>query len=130
MYQHFRRNQAVSPFGSPWPYYGQHSYQQYYGGGNQYHYNWNQYPPNTHKQFAPNAYPNFQPYGQQPPYSTPYPTGMGQMKQKGAGSILTQFKNKDGTYDINKMMDTAGQMVGAVNQVNSIVKGLTKTFKV
>lgn len=45
-------------------------------------------------------------------------------------SLLNQFKKKDGTYDINKMMDTAGQMMQAVNQVNALVKGLTSTFKV
>ena len=85
-----------------------------------------------------NSYPGYSPYGNQAPYSSPYPTpyptpypiGSGQVKAKGTGGILNQFKKKDGSYDINKMMDTAGQMVGAVNQVNSIVKGLTKTFKV
>jgi hypothetical protein len=133
MYQNFRRNKyAARPYGNSWPYYGQPTYQQFYGGG--YQSNWNQYNPPTYMHYNMNSYPGYAPYGYQTPYSNPYPTpnpiGSDQMKAKGAGGILTQFKKKDGTYDINKMMDTAGQMVGAVNQVNSIVKGLTKTFKV
>ncbi|WP_010284097.1 YppG family protein [Bacillus timonensis] len=133
MYQYYRRNKYdTRPYGYSWPYYGQPTYQLYNGGG--YQANWNQYNPYSYMEYNMNSYPGNNPYGYPPPISTPYPTGMEQgvdpMKQKGAGGILNQFKKKDGTYDINKMMDTAGQMVGAVNQVNSIVKGLTKTFKV
>jgi hypothetical protein len=32
--------------------------------------------------------------------------------------------------DFNKVMDTAGQMMGAVNQMSSLVKGVTSMFKV
>jgi len=42
---------------------------------------------------------------------------------------MSQFKTKDGTYDINKMMSTMGQMVNAVNQVGTMIKGLSQTFK-
>jgi hypothetical protein len=42
---------------------------------------------------------------------------------------MAQFKNSDGTYDINKMMNTMGQMVNTVNQVNGMLKGLISTFK-
>lgn len=133
MYQHYHRNKAVKPYGFSWPFYGQPSYQQYYGGGG-YQSQWNAYYPHSYMHSNMNSYPGYSPYGyqtaHQTPYQTPYPIGMGQNQQKGGGNILNQFKKKDGTYDINKMMDTAGQMVGAVNQVNSIVKGLTKTFKV
>ncbi|AEV19749.1 hypothetical protein GTCCBUS3UF5_24460 [Geobacillus thermoleovorans CCB_US3_UF5] len=44
-------------------------------------------------------------------------------------SFLAQFKNSDGTYDINKMMSTVGQMINTVNQVNGVLKGLLGTFK-
>ncbi|MEH7385510.1 YppG family protein [Bacillus sp. JJ1521] len=140
MYQSYRRNKAVKPYGYSWPYYGQPTYQQFYGGG--YQPQLNPYNPNPYMHYNMNSYPGYSSYGNQMPYQTPnqmpypnayqtpYPTGMGQTQQKGGGGVLNQFKKKDGTYDINKMMDTAGQMVGAVNQVNSIVKGLTKTFKV
>ncbi|MEH7224327.1 YppG family protein [Bacillus sp. JJ1566] len=128
MYQYNRRNKAVRPYGNSWPFYGQPTYQQFYGGG--YQSGWNQYSPPSYMHYNLNSYPGYSSYGYQAPFQTPYPTGMGQTQQKGGGTILNQFKKKDGTYDINKMMDTAGQMVGAVNQVNSIVKGLTKTFKV
>ncbi|MEH7236541.1 YppG family protein [Bacillus sp. JJ1562] len=128
MDQYYRRNKAVKPYGFSWPYYGQPTYQQFYGGGHQSQ--WNQYYPPSYMQYNMNSYPGYSSYGYQTPNQTPYPIGLGQTQQKGGASILNQFKKKDGTYDINKMMDTAGQMVGAVNQVNSIVKGLTKTFKV
>lgn len=131
MYQYSRRNKyATKPYGFSWPYYGQPTYQHYPSGGYQAY--WHQYYPNSSMQYNMNSYPGNYPHGYTTPNSNPYPTGMGmgQMKQNGAGNILHQFKKKDGTYDINKMMDTAGQMVGAVNQVNSIVKGLSKTFKV
>ncbi|KYD34892.1 hypothetical protein B4114_1874 [Geobacillus stearothermophilus] len=44
-------------------------------------------------------------------------------------SFLAQLKNSDGTYDINKMMNTMGQMINVVNQVNGMLKGLLSTFK-
>ncbi|MDR4888672.1 YppG family protein [Fredinandcohnia sp. QZ13] len=131
MYQSFGRNKALRPYGYSWPFYDQATYQQFYGGGNQSQWNPN-YPP-SYMHYNINSYPGFSSSGYQTPqtpYPTPYPIGMEQAQKKGGGGILTQFKKDDGTYDINKMMDTAGQMVGTINQVNSIVKGLTKTFKV
>ncbi|KYD25608.1 hypothetical protein B4113_1612 [Geobacillus sp. B4113_201601] len=44
-------------------------------------------------------------------------------------SFLEQFKNSDGTYDINKMMSTMGQMINTINQVNGMLKGLLSTWK-
>jgi len=44
-------------------------------------------------------------------------------------SLLEQFKTKEGTYDITKMMNTMGQAVQVMNQMTGIVKGLTQTFK-
>jgi len=43
---------------------------------------------------------------------------------------MNSFKTQDGTFDVNKMVDTAGQMMNAVTQVSSMVKGLGGMFKV
>jgi len=45
-------------------------------------------------------------------------------------SILDSFKNQNGQLDINKMVNTAGQLVGVVNQVSGLIKGFTSMFKV
>ena len=47
----------------------------------------------------------------------------------GIQSIMNSFKSQDGTVDVNKMVNTAGQMVNAVTQVSSLVKGLGGIFK-
>ncbi len=64
-------------------------------------------------------------------YANPYPKAsfMGKPQTKGINSIMNSFKSQDGSFDFNKMMDTAGQMMGAVNQVSSMVKGLGGIFK-
>ena len=75
-----------------------------------------------------------------PPYSqqmnpfqsaNPYPKASFMGKQpSGLQSVMNSFKSQDGTIDFNKMMNTAGQMMNAVNQVSSMVKGLGGMFKV
>jgi hypothetical protein len=77
----------------------------------------------------------YNPMFQQPifsPYLTPYPKPNSPVKPQAPGlqSIMSQFKTADGTFDINKMMNTMGQMVNAMNQVGSLVKGLSQTFKI
>ncbi|WP_078546152.1 YppG family protein [Litchfieldia alkalitelluris] len=65
-------------------------------------------------------------------YQTPYPINGNyppQMSPGGFQSFMSQFKNENGTYDYNKMMDTAGQMMGAVNQISGLVKGFSGVFK-
>lgn len=78
-------------------------------------------------------------YGQNPymaqvngyPIMNPYPKQNGLLKQPGGiQSIMNSFKSQDGTVDVNKMVNTAGQMVNAVSQVSSLVKGLGGIFKV
>ena len=67
---------------------------------------------------------NFQNYN-------PYPQQAFLPKQpSGLQSIMNSFKSQDGNLDINKMVDTAGQMVNAVTQVSSLVKGFGGMFKV
>jgi hypothetical protein len=61
----------------------------------------------------------------------PYPQYAFMPKQSsGLQSIMNSFKSQDGNLDVNKMVDTAGQMVNAVTQVSSLVKGLGGMFKV
>ncbi|WP_051348679.1 YppG family protein [Peribacillus kribbensis] len=67
--------------------------------------------------------------GQAP--ANPYPAQNTIVKQQSQSfsSILNQFKTQDGSFDINKMMSTAGQMMNTMNQVSSIVKGFGGFFK-
>jgi hypothetical protein len=76
-----------------------------------------------HNQFA---------YGQyNQPFSHPYPKQSAIPRPPtGVKSIMNSFKTQDGTFDVNKMVDTAGQMMNAVTQVSSMVKGLGGMFKV
>jgi hypothetical protein len=73
---------------------------------------------------SPMFYPP-QPQAAWNPY-TPYPTMNKQnykKQQQGQfSSVVSQFKTADGNYDINKMMNTAGQMMNAMNQVTGLVK--------
>ena len=65
------------------------------------------------------------------PYMNPYPKASFLTKPpSGMKSVLNSFKSQDGSLDINKMVDTAGQMVNAVSQVSSVVKGFGGMFKV
>lgn len=64
------------------------------------------------------------------PYMNPYPKGSAMAKQpSGMKTVLNSFKAQDGSLDINKMVDTAGQMINAVSQVSSVVKGFGGMFK-
>ncbi|MGE6260263.1 YppG family protein [Heyndrickxia sporothermodurans] len=64
-------------------------------------------------------------------FSNPYPNGNHNIKppQGGMSSLMNSFKSQDGSLDFNKMVNTAGQMMNAVNQVSSMVKGLGGLFK-
>ncbi len=68
--------------------------------------------------------------------STPYPTQPKQLNQQNSNgqsfqfsSILNQFKNSSGSYDVPKMMSTAGQMMNTVNQVGGLFKQIGFFFK-
>ena len=82
-----------------------------------------------------------QPQEQMHPYQNPHPPMNGFInpypkhnimpKQPGGmHSLMNSFKSQDGSVDFNKMMNTAGQMMNAVTQVTSLVKGLGGMFKV
>ncbi|TYR79950.1 hypothetical protein FZC66_12470 [Priestia megaterium] len=65
------------------------------------------------------------------PFPNPYPKGSQKKPQPTQfQSLMSQFKSSDGNYDVNKMMNTAGQMMGAVNQLTTLVKGFSGIFKV
>ncbi|WP_246288643.1 YppG family protein [Bacillus haikouensis] len=68
---------------------------------------------------------------QQQSYANPYPKAsfMAKKSNSGMGTIMNSFKSQDGSFDFNKVMNTAGQMMGTVNQVSSLVKGLGGMFK-
>ncbi|MED4462833.1 YppG family protein [Metabacillus fastidiosus] len=116
----------------PYPYYKrpvvQNGYMPYFGN------NFGQ-PYHPYEQYQPiNA--AYQPYssgtGQMDfPYANPYPKRPHVAKQQPSGiqTVMSQFKKKDGQYDINKMMDTAGQVMSAANQMGSLFKGVTSMFK-
>ncbi|MEH7113400.1 YppG family protein [Neobacillus niacini] len=60
----------------------------------------------------------------------PYPKPNGMIKPPGGiQSLMNSFKSQDGTVDVNKMVNTTGQLVNAVTQVSSLVKGLGGIFK-
>lgn len=61
----------------------------------------------------------------------PYPKNHLMPKQPGAmNSVLNSFKSQDGSLDITKMVNTAGQAINAVSQASSLLKGLGGVFKV
>ncbi|WP_082892573.1 YppG family protein [Rossellomorea aquimaris] len=68
---------------------------------------------------------------QQPQYANPYPKAsfMNKPPSTGVNGIMNSFKSQDGSFDFNKVMNTTGQLMGAVNQVSSLVKGLGGIFK-
>lgn len=60
----------------------------------------------------------------------PYPKPNLMANQPGGmQSLMNSFKSQDGSVDFNKMMNAAGQMMNAVTQMTSLVKGLGGMFK-
>ncbi|MGG3007728.1 YppG family protein [Geobacillus stearothermophilus] len=95
-----------------------------FGGHWPYSYGWPFHLPS-----APIHWPYASPFhAAAPSHPMPYPKP-GPLLPPPRPSFLAQLKNSDGTYDINKMMNTMGQMINTVNQVNGMLKGLLSTFK-
>jgi hypothetical protein len=130
-----KRRMVRNPYMNNQHYYPFQSYQQSQMpfGQNTYH---NPFPT-TYNQPQPLYNPmNYQqsPYAGQgsTPFQMPYPNQGPrpvQAQKGGFQSIMSQFKNKDGAYDVNKMMNTAGQMMSTVNQLNGMVKQVGSFFK-
>ena len=149
MYQH-PENNGIPPYGQVisagynqhYPYgpavtQQQEAMQPYKMPGSPYMYN--SAPPGMPKQmnggmFSPFSNPLQPPaskQAQQAPYPYPYPK-QGQIQNtqpSGFKSIMNQFKTQDGTIDVTKMMNTAGQMMGTVNQMQGMFKGLGSLLK-
>ncbi|WML47728.1 YppG family protein [Neobacillus sp. PS3-34] len=92
-----------------------------------------QNPLQPQEEMYGNPYLQQNSYQQPNPYmnANPYPKGNVLPKQPGGmQSFMNSFKSQDGSVDYNKMMNTAGQMMNAVNQVSSLVKGFGGFFKV
>ena len=86
-----------------------------------------QNPLQPQDDIAPNQYMPMNVY----PAMNPYPKQNVIPKQPGGvQTFINSFKGQDGSVDFNKMMNTAGQMVNAVSQVSSLVKGFGGFFKV
>lgn len=64
-------------------------------------------------------------------FPSPYPNQSFMQKSQPSGfkSIMNQFKTQDGTVDVTKMMNTAGQMMGTVSQMQNVFKGIGGFFK-
>jgi hypothetical protein len=135
-----KRRMVRNPFMYNQSYYPYQGFQQNQYPNPQQMYN----PTNTQPNFKPNQntnfnnmnqYPNYMNMNQQGsiPFQMPYPNQgtkkPTQSQPSGLGSILNQFKTKEGGYDVNKMMDTAGQMVNTVNQLNGVFKQVGTFFK-
>ncbi|WP_409301323.1 YppG family protein [Peribacillus sp. SCS-155] len=91
-----------------------------------------QQPLGTSNSFNPFENP-LQPIQKRPPFTSmnPYPKQQFMQKQpSGFQSVLNQFKTQDGSFDINKMVNTAGQVMNTVNQVSAMVKGMGGILKV
>ena len=89
-----------------------------------------QNPLQPHEQTQSYYYPNSQ-TNPANYYPNPYPQqSFNQKQSKGINSVMNSFKAQDGSVDINKMINTAGQMMNAVSQVSSMVKGLGGMLKV
>ncbi|MEH7176639.1 YppG family protein [Neobacillus vireti] len=86
-----------------------------------------QNPLQPKEEMGPNHYmPQMNDYS----IMNPYPKPNAMLKHPGGiQSIMNSFKSQDGTVDVNKMVNTAGQVVNAVTQVSSLVKGLGGIFK-
>lgn len=76
-------------------------------------------PPSINPTFFSNPYMNYFQQQWPMPFQPPSPFHM----------IMNSFKNKDGTIDLNKLIQTTGQMVNVFSQISSVVKGLGPLFK-
>ncbi|WP_191272170.1 YppG family protein [Neobacillus kokaensis] len=134
------QNQEWNPYQQQGPYFpqGAQSFAQNYQPGLLSHHMPNQYFSQKDSQFLfqnplqpkddmmPKPYMPMNNY----PIMNPYPKQSFIPKQpNGMQSLMNSFKSQDGSVDFNKMINTAGQMMNAVTQVSSLVKGFGGIFK-
>ncbi|MEB6547723.1 YppG family protein [Heyndrickxia sporothermodurans] len=130
-------NYYYHPFGNPQP--SQLPQQGPFGSSSYFHQQGNGYSNDvqqTHIFQNPlqpaEEYQNLKSQNMQNHFLNPYPPQAGtavKPQQGGVNSLMNSFKSQDGSLDFNKMVNTAGQMMNAVNQVSTMVKGLGGLFK-
>lgn len=96
-----------------------------------YPYHHNQFPPyvQMNQQPYPPTYPNM-PFHQgtwQPPYQGMQ--GMGSQQKSPAKGVMGYFQNDEGQFDVDKVLNTAGQVANTYQQFSPIVKGIGSFFK-
>ncbi|GAA4074936.1 YppG family protein [Amphibacillus indicireducens] len=95
-----------------------------------YPYHYNQFPPHTQMNHQP--YPPYQtmPFHQgawQPPYQDMQ--GMGPEQKSPIKGVMGYFQNDQGKFDVDKVLNTAGQVANTYQQFSPIVKGIGSFFK-
>lgn len=110
-----------------------------YGMNNPYVASYPSQPPSLpQKQYNNSAYLFQNPLQSEEDYqynhqTIPYAKTHSQVNQakpaKPLNSVFQSFKSQDGSYDFNKMVNTAGQLVNAINQVSGMAKGIGGMFK-
>jgi len=86
------------------------------------------FPFQQHPQMGPFVEPMMQ--GPYKPYPTnPKGVNGNNTQQNQFASIFNQFKSDNGTYDVSKMMNTAGQFMNTMNQVGGLFKQVGFLFK-
>lgn len=125
----------------------QSMHQSHYGNAPYSHANFNNYEqpyfhpqnnyPKSHEvfqnplQYYDDSYSSAATQQQPQNYMNPYPKqSFIPQKQGGMKNFMNSFKSQDGSLDFNKMMDTAGMMMNAMNQMTGLVKGVGGIFKV
>lgn len=99
-----------------------------------YPYYYNQLPPSAqmNQQPYPQTYPNM-PFHQgpwQPPYHGMHGIqGMGTQQKPPTKGVMGYFKNDEGKFDVDKVLNTAGQVANTYQQFSPIVKGIGSFFK-
>lgn len=99
-----------------------------------YPYHYNQFPPYTQMNQQPYqpTHPSM-PFHQgpwQPPYQAMQGTqGMGTQQKPPTKGVMGYFQNDEGKFDVDKVLNTAGQVANTYQQFSPIVKGIGSFFK-
>lgn len=92
----------------------------------------NQYPPQYSQMtqpYFPPAHPNM-PFHQgnwQPPFQGMQGMGVGQKPT--AKGVMGYFQNEQGQFDLDKVLNTAGQVANTYQQISPLVKGIGSFLK-
>lgn len=99
-----------------------------------YPYHYNQFPPHTQmdQQYYPPTHANM-PF-HQGPWHPPYQgmqgvQGVGTQQKSPTKGVMGYFQNDEGKFDVDKALNTAGQVANTYQQFSPIVKGIGSFFK-